>query len=131
MDIPKHHGFDQVIDFTENAFSRQTGSRQRQRLALRASTVCAALARLREDERAPRDAEHLISGAGADAHTSPVGRVGGMAKTRPAGNHHINWNAKLSPYRSNSLAFDFASRRRPPRRWQISAERCRGRDQQG
>jgi hypothetical protein len=28
MDIPKHHGFDQVIDFTENAFSRQTGSRQ-------------------------------------------------------------------------------------------------------
>ena len=29
MDIPKHHGFDQVIDFTENAFSRQTGSRQR------------------------------------------------------------------------------------------------------
>jgi hypothetical protein len=40
----------------------------RQRLALRAGAVCAALARLREDEAALRDAEHL---AGVDAALSP------------------------------------------------------------
>jgi hypothetical protein len=47
----------------------------RQRLALRAATACAALARHREDSSALRDAEHLISGAGADAPTSPAGRI--------------------------------------------------------
>jgi hypothetical protein len=48
----------------------------RQRLALRAATVCAGLARHREDAAALRDAEHLIPGAGEDAHTSsPAGRV--------------------------------------------------------
>jgi len=47
----------------------------RQRLALRAATACAALARHREDERALRDAEHLSPGAGGGAHTSPAGGV--------------------------------------------------------
>jgi hypothetical protein len=44
----------------------------RQRLALRAATTCAALARHREDASALRDAEHL---AGAGGETSPAGRV--------------------------------------------------------
>jgi hypothetical protein len=44
----------------------------RQRLALKAAAACARLARLREDEAALRDAEHL-SGAGVE--TSPAGRV--------------------------------------------------------
>jgi hypothetical protein len=44
----------------------------RQRLALRAATACAAMARLRENEEALRDAEHL---AGIDAATTPGGRL--------------------------------------------------------
>jgi Protein of unknown function (DUF1403) len=44
----------------------------RQRLALRAATSCAALARHREDSAALRDAEHLSPGGG---QTSPAGRV--------------------------------------------------------
>jgi hypothetical protein len=44
----------------------------RQRLALRAAAASAAALRLREDEAALRDAEHLASGAG---ETSPAGRV--------------------------------------------------------
>lgn len=44
----------------------------RQRLALKATASCARLARLREDEAALRDAEHL-SGVGIE--TSPAGRV--------------------------------------------------------
>ncbi len=44
----------------------------RQRLALRAATSCAALARHREDFSALRDAEHLSPGG---AHTSPAGRL--------------------------------------------------------
>ena len=44
----------------------------RQRLALRAASVCAKMARLREDEAALRDAEHL---APSGAPTSPAGRV--------------------------------------------------------
>jgi hypothetical protein len=44
----------------------------RQRLALRAATSCAALARHREDSAALRDAEHLFPGG---AHTSPAGRL--------------------------------------------------------
>ena len=47
----------------------------RQRLALRAASACAALARHREDSSALRDAEHLSANAGADAPTSPAGRV--------------------------------------------------------
>jgi hypothetical protein len=46
----------------------------RQRLALRAGTACAWMARLREDERALRDAEHLSPNA-SDIHTSPAGRM--------------------------------------------------------
>jgi hypothetical protein len=46
----------------------------RQRLALRAATACAALARHREDAHALRDAEHL-AGAGGDGHTSPAGHI--------------------------------------------------------
>jgi hypothetical protein len=44
----------------------------RQRLALRAATACAALARHREDSSALRDAEHL---APIGAQTSPAGRI--------------------------------------------------------
>jgi hypothetical protein len=44
----------------------------RQRLALRAATACAALARHREDSSALRDAEHLAS---IGARTSPAGRI--------------------------------------------------------
>ena len=47
----------------------------RQRLALRAATACAALARHREDSYALRDAEHLSSNAGGNAPTSPAGRI--------------------------------------------------------
>jgi Protein of unknown function (DUF1403) len=47
----------------------------RQRLALRAATACAALARQREDSSALRDAEHLSPDAGGNAPTSPAGRV--------------------------------------------------------
>lgn len=52
----------------EPVFSRAL----RQRLALKAAATCARLARLREDEVALRDAEHL-SGVGVD--TSPAGRL--------------------------------------------------------
>lgn len=44
----------------------------RQRLALKAAAACARLSRLREDEAALRDAEHLSS---ASVETSPAGRV--------------------------------------------------------
>ena len=47
----------------------------RQRLALRAATACAALARHREDSSALRDAEHLSPNAGGNAPTSPTSRV--------------------------------------------------------
>ncbi len=47
----------------------------RQRLALRAATASAALARHREDSSALRDAEHLSPNAGGNAPTSPAGRV--------------------------------------------------------
>ncbi|MGA3064780.1 MAG: DUF1403 family protein, partial [Methylocystis sp.] len=47
----------------------------RQRLALRAATACAALARHREDSSALRDAEHLSPNAGGNAPTSPAGRI--------------------------------------------------------
>ncbi len=47
----------------------------RQRLALRAASACAALARHREDASALRDAEHLSPNAGGNAPTSPAGRV--------------------------------------------------------
>lgn len=43
----------------------------RQRLALKAAATCARLARLREDEAALRDAEHL----GGGGETSPAGRL--------------------------------------------------------
>lgn len=44
----------------------------RQRLALRAATVCATMVRLREDASGLRDAEHL---APVGAQTSPAGRI--------------------------------------------------------
>jgi hypothetical protein len=46
----------------------------RQRLALRAATACAALARHREDAGALRDAEHLSPG-GDTTQSSPAGRI--------------------------------------------------------
>ncbi|HEY8137796.1 MAG TPA: DUF1403 family protein, partial [Methylocystis sp.] len=60
----------------------------RQRLALRAATACAALARHREDSSALRDAEHLSPNAGGNAPTSPAGRVHRLWRgfaARPAG----------------------------------------------
>ena len=45
----------------------------RQRLALRAATACAALARHREDTSALRDAEHLSPNAGGNAPPAPPG----------------------------------------------------------
>ncbi|PPD09952.1 MAG: hypothetical protein CTY36_01875, partial [Methylocystis sp.] len=56
----------------------------RQRLALRAAAVCAAMARLREDEVALRDAEHL---AAFDTAPTPGGRLHRLWRlfaTRPA-----------------------------------------------
>ena len=47
----------------------------RQRLALRAATACAAMARHREDSSALRDAEHLSPNASGNAPTSPAGRI--------------------------------------------------------
>jgi hypothetical protein len=47
----------------------------RQRLALRAATACAALARHREDSASLRDAEHLSPNACGNGPTSPAGRV--------------------------------------------------------
>jgi hypothetical protein len=46
----------------------------RQRLALRAASACASMARLREDVSALRDAEHLAPG-GEATQTSPAGRI--------------------------------------------------------
>ncbi len=60
----------------------------RQRLALRAATACAALARHREDSAALRDAEHLSADAGGNAPTSPAGRIHRLWRGfagRPAG----------------------------------------------
>jgi hypothetical protein len=60
----------------------------RQRLALRAATACAALARHREDSSALRDAEHLSPNAGGNAPTSPAGRIHRLWRgfaARPAG----------------------------------------------
>ena len=60
----------------------------RQRLALRAATACAALARHREDSSTLRDAEHLSPNAGGNAPTSPAGRVHRLWRgfaARPAG----------------------------------------------
>ncbi len=60
----------------------------RQRLALRAATACAALARHREDSSALRDAEHLSPNAGSDANAGPAGRIHRLWRgfaARPAG----------------------------------------------
>ena len=46
----------------------------RQRLALRAASACARIARHREDESALRDAEHLAPAVG-ETLTSPAGRI--------------------------------------------------------
>jgi len=68
----------------------------RQRLALRAATASAALARHREDSSALRDAEHLSPNAGADAPTSPAGRI------------HRLWRGFAAP----SVGFDEPSLRK-------------------
>ena len=61
----------------------------RQRLALRAATVCAALARHRQDSAALRDAQHVFSpAAGSDANAGPAGRIHRLWRGfagRPAG----------------------------------------------
>jgi len=68
----------------------------RQRLALRAATACAGLARHREDSSALRDAEHLSADAGGNAPTSPAGRV------------HRLWRGFAAP----SVGFDEPSLRK-------------------
>ena len=68
----------------------------RQRLALRAATACAWMARLREDERALRDAEHLSPNASGNAPTSPAGRI------------HRLWRGFAAP----SVGFDEPSLRK-------------------
>ena len=87
----------------------------RQRLALKAAATCARLARLREDEAALRDAEHL-SGVGVE--TSPAGRV------------HRLWRL----FASRAVKFDAAtlsrrrriiSRRRAPWTCEVSPTRLR------
>ena len=56
----------------------------RQRLALRAATACAALARHREDSSALRDAEHLSPNAGGTRPPAPPGAsIGCGACSRP------------------------------------------------
>jgi hypothetical protein len=61
----------------------------RQRLALRAATACASMARLREDASGLRDAEHFSPDAGGgDARTSRAGRIHRLWRGfagRPAG----------------------------------------------
>jgi len=47
----------------------------RQRLALRAATACAAMARHRENDNSLRDAEHFSPDAGGNAPTSPAGGI--------------------------------------------------------
>ncbi|MBM3553448.1 MAG: DUF1403 family protein [Alphaproteobacteria bacterium] len=61
----------------------------RQRLALKAASTCARLARLREDEAALRDAEHL----------------GGGTETTPAGRVHRIWRL----FATRSVGFDVAT----------------------
>jgi hypothetical protein len=68
----------------------------RQRLALRAATARAALARHREDSSALRDAEHLSPNAGGNAPTSPAGRI------------HRLWRGFAAP----SVGFDEPSLRK-------------------
>lgn len=63
---------DQLLRAGEGGVEPVFSGALRQRLALKAAATCARLARLREDDAALRDAEHL-SGVGAE--TSPAGRV--------------------------------------------------------
>jgi len=62
-----------LLDQRLIASSRFAGA-LRQRLALRAAAACASMARLREDERDLRDAEHLAP-SGGTTQTSPAGRM--------------------------------------------------------
>lgn len=66
----------------------------RQRLALRAATACTLMARLREDERALRDAEHLslTGGSGTDVLRASNGPVA-EPQTSPAGRIHRLWRS--------------------------------------
>jgi hypothetical protein len=63
---------DQLLRAGEGGVEPVFSGALRQRLALKAAATCARLARLREDDAALRDAEHL-SGVGVE--TSPAGRV--------------------------------------------------------
>ena len=56
----------------------------RQRLALRAATACAALARHREDSSALRDAEHLSPTPAGRAHQPRRAHPSAVARFRPA-----------------------------------------------
>lgn len=63
---------DQILRSGEDGAEPAFSGALRQRLALKAARTCARLARLREDEAALRDAEHL---GGAGIETSPAGRL--------------------------------------------------------
>jgi len=80
--------FDKILRPGDSGAEPAFAGALRQRLALRAASACAALARHREDERALRDAEHLSPNAGGNAPTSPAGRVHRLWRgfaARPAG----------------------------------------------
>jgi hypothetical protein len=62
---------DQILRSGEDGAEPVYVGALRQRLALKAAATCGRLSRLREDEMALRDAEHL----GGGAETSPAGRV--------------------------------------------------------
>ena len=79
----------------------------RQRLALRAATVCTLMARLREDECALRDAEHLSATGGSGADISRAGKDPvAEPHTSPAGRIHRLWRSfamRPAPINQSSL----------------------------
>ncbi len=88
--------FDWILRPGDSGAEPAFAGAQRQRLALRAATASAWMARLREDERALRDAEHLSPNASGNAPTSPAGRI------------HRLWRGFAAP----SVGFDEPSLRK-------------------
>jgi hypothetical protein len=77
---------DQILRSGEASAEAYYAGVLRQRLALKSAASCARLARLREDETAIRDAEHLSVGGAFEA-TTPGGRLHRLWRllaTRPA-----------------------------------------------
>ena len=67
--------FDKILRPGDSGAEPAFAGALRQRLALRAASACAALARHREDERALRDAEHLSPNAGGSFVVEWVGGI--------------------------------------------------------